>query len=380
MSIRTTTLIAGALLLTSVAPAGVELFTLGSIADRGDSVAFDINQLGQVVGQAENDRGVMHAFLWDNGVMTDLAPFEPDTVSNAWALNDLGAAVGYRTDRDGFFEALLWSGGSTTNLDVLTGSIGPSQVFDINNNGTMVGGFSVDGAQTKPTVLDASGNVIAQPTSGFNQAGFMRGINEAGMVVGHDFEFGTPDDAMFAFPDTEGGYAQPTKLQEQLGNDFFPFTLAYDVSESGIIVGTSNNGSGTSEAAMWLPDDEGGYDLHLLGTLGEQDTALAWGVNAMGVIVGQSRDEDASLSDPRAFMYLNGAMVDLNDFVDEDSRFTLLMGAHAINDAGDIVGFGRTTEGTVEAFVLRGAVPSPGAGALLVCAGMLMRRRRSEQR
>ena len=50
-----------------------DLGTLGG----PDSRAVAINDLGQVIGWGAAASGETHAFLWEDGVMTDLGPLGP---------------------------------------------------------------------------------------------------------------------------------------------------------------------------------------------------------------------------------------------------------------------------------------------------------------
>lgn len=66
-----------------------DLNPLGSSWSR----AWDINHTGQVVGEAAST-GYIHAVLWDNGVMTDLGTLGVSSNSIAYDINDLGQVVG----------------------------------------------------------------------------------------------------------------------------------------------------------------------------------------------------------------------------------------------------------------------------------------------
>jgi len=75
-----------------------------------------------------------------------------------------------------------------------------------------------------------------------------------------------------------------------------------------------------------------------------------------------------------AFLYANGTMQDLNSLIAPDSGW-VLQDADAINDVGQITGFG-LINGQTHGFLLT-PTPEPGACAiaLLAAAGLLRRRR-----
>ena len=84
---------------------------LGS-AMGGNSTAYDINNAGIVVGQMGNsDFSAWHAFVYQDGVMTDLAPFLLSIGltgnSGAMAVSDSGQIVGYGTSTKGESRAFL---------------------------------------------------------------------------------------------------------------------------------------------------------------------------------------------------------------------------------------------------------------------------------
>lgn len=78
---------------------------LGTLAGTTSSQAFAVNESGQVVGQAYQAIGDMyHAFLWQNGVLTDLG----GSSSSAYDINDVGQVVGQAyPGGTGYYHAVL---------------------------------------------------------------------------------------------------------------------------------------------------------------------------------------------------------------------------------------------------------------------------------
>jgi probable HAF family extracellular repeat protein len=74
-----------------------EMVDLGTLGGRRRE-AHALNNRGQVVGWAETDTGVRHAFIWQAGVMTDLNALLPNdsgwVLESASDINDAGQVVG----------------------------------------------------------------------------------------------------------------------------------------------------------------------------------------------------------------------------------------------------------------------------------------------
>jgi probable HAF family extracellular repeat protein len=90
--------------------------------------------------------------------------------------------------------------------------------------------------------------------------------------------------------------------------------------------------------------------------------SVAFGINNAGEIVGES---NASGGMPHAFLYENGVMTDLNSLLPAGSGWTLDY-ATAVNDAGEIVGWG-TIDGETHAFRLDPSPSVPGPSSLVLC-------------
>jgi probable HAF family extracellular repeat protein len=150
------------------------------------AAAFNINNRGQVVGRIlvpdPTEGGVAHAFLWQEGVLTDLGVPAGDDNSEANSLNNSGQIVGdsgvgfiesYSPDR-----ALLWQGGVFTDLNTL---IPPGSgyllivAFDVNARGEIVvcavqlSSGNVHAALLTPQPASVTGN-IGQSSAGPTKA------------------------------------------------------------------------------------------------------------------------------------------------------------------------------------------------------------------
>ena len=70
----------------------IDLGTLGGLERNG--VAFAINDRGEAAGYTDKSDGIVHAFLYSGGVMTDLGTFGGGW-SMARGINNLSQVVGY---------------------------------------------------------------------------------------------------------------------------------------------------------------------------------------------------------------------------------------------------------------------------------------------
>jgi probable HAF family extracellular repeat protein len=158
-----------------------DLGTLGGTR----SSAFAMNDAGQIAGTSllAGD-GDAHAFLWQDGRLTDLAgPGGPPT--HAVAMNDAGQVVGWTMapgagslaltlDEPAPRHAFLYSDGLNV-LGTLHG--GTSQALDINNAGAVVG--LSDGR-----AFVSSGGALRDLGTLGGRTSAARAINDAGVIVG----------------------------------------------------------------------------------------------------------------------------------------------------------------------------------------------------
>lgn len=103
-----------------------------------NSRAFDINNRGQVVGDVVMSTGApAQAFSWEAGVFAYLQHAGDNTFSTAAAINENGQIAGWSGD-DTHTVAVLWSADGVEQLGVLDGDTS-SKALDINELGQVVG-------------------------------------------------------------------------------------------------------------------------------------------------------------------------------------------------------------------------------------------------
>jgi probable HAF family extracellular repeat protein len=114
----------------------------------GYSLAEGINRFGEVVGESSIPGSInFHGFSWTTASgMRDLGILPGGSFSVAYGLNDLGQIIGYADCGVFCFHAVLWgAGGNIRDLGSLPHST-ESSAFSINNAGHVVGWAFLPGA------------------------------------------------------------------------------------------------------------------------------------------------------------------------------------------------------------------------------------------
>jgi len=144
--------------------------------------ATSINNRGQVVGYSFIDGLTRHAFLYSDGVMTDLG--STGGYSAALRINDAGQAVGFTSDTwNGVANAVLYSDGAMTIINPFDGPRNESYARGINNAGQVVG-EALTNAFTFNAFMYAGGasRNLGTLRGGRNSVAFA--INDSGLAVG----------------------------------------------------------------------------------------------------------------------------------------------------------------------------------------------------
>jgi probable HAF family extracellular repeat protein len=289
----------------AVQPAtGYRAINLGVLAQGRSSVANAVSPAGHVVGSSWTsfNQPNEHAFLWYNGVMTDLGTLG-GCCSTAYSVNRAGKVVGMSTTSTGAQHGFIWKDGVMTDMTTLGRQV--SEATDVNTVGQVIGTGN-DGAFI--FYREVFTNLVRiQP----------KAISAIGWVAG---EGQTASGAQRAFLWRDGGR---TNLGT-LGGDF---SSALDLNRIGAVVGISRNRDGRYRAFLWQAGAM--RDLRVPGVL-----SSANGINEAGVVVGQRQTS----SDFRAFVLRAGVVQDLPSLGGKYGS------AEDINPTGWIVGQSRTAD------------------------------------
>lgn len=226
-----------------------------------------------------------------------------------------------------------------------------SRATSINNAGTVVG-VHHPGEDGQPAAFLAGGGKVSYP--GFFSIG---GINDQGVVSGsssdpwvetwqhgqatryNDFGIGGEGGrinnagAVAGVAWTSTGYRAAVFANgttQNLGTLYGGDSYAYDINDSGVVVGSSSTAPGALASHAFVYANGVMTDI---GTLAGDSSSNAWAINAGGAVAGYS----ANANGYRAFVYQGGTMLDLGAL----TGHTYSM-ASGINDAGQVVGWGMT--------------------------------------
>jgi probable HAF family extracellular repeat protein len=292
--------------------------------------AYDINNLGQVVGSIRDEVGRDHAFRWDPATGWHELETAPGRGSYAMSINDQGIAAGSVHGEAVFF----FPDGRISKLGHLGG--GYSAAFAVNDAMQAVGVSSVD-------------------TAGFKQHAFLW---------------------------EEGAVADVTIVQS-VSRGFQDFEIAHDINHEGVIVGYLH---AMPDMDLWCRgtlfrgDEYGFIQDPAAGSVMLVPDARFLAVNDRGVAVGETwQYEPSGRRLTTAAVYRQGRLSDLNAAIPEIVGSDPSMGltrATDINRHGQISaegwvlasnGYERTTHG----FLLT-EVPEPSSWiGLTVAAGMV---------
>lgn len=350
------------------------LDTLGGLT----SFALDINDVGQITGNAQLPVGQpaprLNAFLWESGgPMQNLGVLPgSNNFSRGYAINDLGQVVG-ESDNNSSRAFLHTPGSGMTNLGGLQGLNASGIAHGINNDGTIVGASS-NGSAVRAFVRNTSGvmrdigtldglTTTSARAWSVSNSGYITGISSTAVTgIRHAFLFrdanGNNQTDAGELIDLDAGIGDPNAFSEAFAvNDF-------GAAVGQAAVGTTPGGTIIVNPFLW----ENGTRTNL-GTLG-RTFGQARDINNAGIVVGNVSNISGLADAAFVWTALTGT-VNLNTMIPVNSGWTLRT-AEGINSQGQIIGYG-TFGGNSTAFLLTpvvsAAAPEPMTLALLASLG-----------
>jgi probable HAF family extracellular repeat protein len=328
-----------------------------------------------------------HAFVWRDGVMSDLGTVgglnsstglpvkddrglvvgqaqgpKPDPLQEYWSVAYVcntpdGHCTGWQNQQFGF----VWQKGVMTPLPTLGGN--NSSAFGVNNRGQVAGWAetaTTDPSCVSPQVLDIKAVVygprgeVQQQLAAFpgDDAAYALGINDNGDVVGLSGGCGVPDEQNLPALARRPVLWRNGSVFDLGGLGGVTNNYAVGINNAGQIAGQSDPpGDATTYAVLW----QNGAITPLYPLPGDVSSGFG-DINAKGQVVGASCDV---IGNCRAFLWDDGVMIDLNSLVPPDSPLYLTY-AEGINDRGEIAGSAvlKSNPNEAPAFL---AIPSPAA-------------------
>ena len=316
---RTLRLVVGSFLLAlgassaSAAPSQAwTLVDLGTLGGSG-SYASAVSDNGYVAGCSNVANGDVHAFLYHDGTLVDLAQASGEVQGNSCALavNDRGAVAG----RIGSGELVVWNGSSVAHLGV-NGDIGA-----MNDAGLVVGSYKSGDLQRAFAWKDG---VLHDLGAAAGASSLATAVNARGEIVGqangHAFLY---RDGAFVDLGTLGGGASIAKGINDRGEVVgmasdahgVPTAFLYDGSMQALAGPGDSNGVDISDLGLVVASAEGYYGYLVSGSdvtrLDKLPAVMAKGwhhmeptaINDRGWIAGTGFDADGN---PRAFLLVPG--------------------------------------------------------------------------
>ena len=344
---------------TQAAPVRYSVIDLGQVGQPPAQPYF-IRNNGLISGAATAPGGALHAVLWFEGAKFDIGATGLGGPNNAaFGVNDFGQTVGGAetslTDAEDFcgFNAygfpsstaclpFFWQDGVMNKLATLGGENGFANM--INNRGQVAGLAETamkDLAAGCPVhrfepVVWTNGKIYALPTFPGDTDGVAAALNDKGQAAGAS---GTcspfnPNSGLYLTENhamvwengkgTDLGNLGPNGLPGA-GNH------ACAINNRGEAVGHVTSTANTV-AFIWSREK----GMTGLGTLPGDLASFALGINDEGQVVGQSISPDFSTF--RAFLWLNGSMIDVNTLVTSNTAKLYLLSGVSINSRKEITG------------------------------------------
>ena len=161
---------------------------IGMLPGGTRSIAYDINDLGQIVGEAEGADGLMHPFIHSGGAMSDLGTLPGYEAGDARGISASGQVVGTCWSPDSIdeptYQAYLYSDEQFTGLGTVPGGTGDSWGNGINDAGQVVGEADMGNGVHHAFVYSEGRMTDLGTLPGAVGGSAARSINSSGQIAG----------------------------------------------------------------------------------------------------------------------------------------------------------------------------------------------------
>lgn len=290
------------------------IIDLGALGDRG-SIALALNNRGEVGGYSASAApgpfgNPYHAFVWKDGVMTDLGGDLGDPPGSAYssvnAMNAKGTMAGF----DSTGKVYLWRKGVRSTLPLPFNA----SARGINNRESVVGVASTPDGD-RAFLHSRGGTAILDTGSGVGS--YANALNDRETVVG----------AILYADYHYRAVAWHNGAATDLGTLGGGTSVATDINSAGTIVGHSFDASG-----MTLPFIRDASGMRRLFQAPVQHSAYATSINNSGAVIGDI--------DFNSFLYEGGVLTFLEDIPAVRAAGWTRLFAMKIADNGAIAGWG----------------------------------------
>lgn len=334
--------VANCAFFASGASADPPTFVATAQLDLGGDLSTTSGQYGGLAGTGQIPGGESHAFVLDNGQMTDLGTFG-GTRSGAGFINNAGDVVGSASLANGVTHPFLYQNGTMTDL---LANLAGSKNYDggasgLNSAGQILLDYFPLVSSGLPYFVHAAiwqnNQITDLGTLGGNRT-FASAINPSGEVTGYSY---TASNVTQAFVYSNGTMTSLAGVPGVLASA--QYSDSEGVSDSGVVAGTYSGGTGSSMRSYIYANGQ----TTDIGTLGGSSTDV-YSVAANGDVLGESQTASGV---EHAFVYRNGVMTDLGTLDGPNANSN----ADKENTAGQIIGNSDTgVAGQSHAFVTSG--------------------------
>jgi probable HAF family extracellular repeat protein len=296
---------------TGYAPTYLDLIDLGTLGgNETRAYGTDGFKGARVVGASQTVDGTVHAFKYEDGVLTDLGTLGGST-SWAFAVNEAGTVTGSASlPGDVATHAFLWTEeGGMLDLGTLGGTNSRASAI----NDVQVSGWSQVAGDTSYHAF------LWDPTNGMRDLGTLGGDNSFAYNVSYVYqgvaiacgEAETSNGARHAFVTSDGGLIDLGTL----GGTYSAAISCLEPSGREIVGESSVSDDSATHAVQW----NGLHSITDLGTLGGTESRA---LRQLGAVFGESRTVDGDLHPVR---WWHGRLADFAHVLGADSRIEVVV-------------------------------------------------------